>query len=345
MEDVKDVKIDFTNPWAVSDASVFLRYCCPECEQTCLNLHDFTEHALKNHEKALTLFSDIKVEPFEEIPKKKRKKVVKKVEHEISDHDQLEHEPIEDFNDIECLKAVKIGDKWTCSQCGFDQVEHHFELIEHWLEHHNFKNVQYEACQWCSTLFSDAKTYLKHCSKDHPKLNLKEYKCQKCDFKSAKICDLKTHGHKCHNLQNPVLYQCDTCHDNFIFEQHYLHHLTKHIEVETLNCDICHTLVYGHTNILVHQSSHNFTELYFCKFCDFTSVTKVDLITHHKTCHDRLLPPYFKCDMCDFISKYNAVTISHAKKEHDHDYQAFECSTCGWKKNNLTYMLKHMEVR
>ena len=49
-------KQDF-NPWAVSDASLFLRYCCPECDYQCRRIDNFSEHALEKHERAKTLFS------------------------------------------------------------------------------------------------------------------------------------------------------------------------------------------------------------------------------------------------------------------------------------------------
>ena len=44
------------NPWEVSDASRFLRYCCPECDFRNENLEEFSEHALQNHILANTLF-------------------------------------------------------------------------------------------------------------------------------------------------------------------------------------------------------------------------------------------------------------------------------------------------
>ena len=45
------------NPWEVSDASRFLRYCCPECDFRNENLQEFSEHALENHILANTLFA------------------------------------------------------------------------------------------------------------------------------------------------------------------------------------------------------------------------------------------------------------------------------------------------
>ena len=56
----KLAKEDF-NPWAVSDASVFLRYCCPECDFKCRKINNFSEHALQKHDRAKTLFSERKL--------------------------------------------------------------------------------------------------------------------------------------------------------------------------------------------------------------------------------------------------------------------------------------------
>ena len=44
------------NPWDVLDASLFLKYCCPECDHQCKELHGFAEHALSNHERSKVLF-------------------------------------------------------------------------------------------------------------------------------------------------------------------------------------------------------------------------------------------------------------------------------------------------
>jgi hypothetical protein len=44
------------NLWRVKDASVFLKYCCPECEFVNQDLQSFTDHAIANHKDALVLF-------------------------------------------------------------------------------------------------------------------------------------------------------------------------------------------------------------------------------------------------------------------------------------------------
>ena len=44
------------NLWMVEDASVFLKYCCPDCEFADENLSNFTDHAIANHKDAFALF-------------------------------------------------------------------------------------------------------------------------------------------------------------------------------------------------------------------------------------------------------------------------------------------------
>ena len=59
------------NPWSVDNASVFLKYCCPECDYKNEELLIFTNHALEKHVNARLLFTpdailNIKNEYFDE---------------------------------------------------------------------------------------------------------------------------------------------------------------------------------------------------------------------------------------------------------------------------------------
>ena len=44
------------NPWDVSNLSIFLKYCCPECDFKNELYEEFSGHALENHVLATTLF-------------------------------------------------------------------------------------------------------------------------------------------------------------------------------------------------------------------------------------------------------------------------------------------------
>ena len=52
---VPSIKVS-NNPWDVSDASVFLKYNCPECDYNNQNINEFSDHALEKHVLANTLF-------------------------------------------------------------------------------------------------------------------------------------------------------------------------------------------------------------------------------------------------------------------------------------------------
>ena len=49
---------DFDNPWNVTNASIFLKYCCPECDYVNSNLPAFTVHAMENHILSNVLFNN-----------------------------------------------------------------------------------------------------------------------------------------------------------------------------------------------------------------------------------------------------------------------------------------------
>ena len=53
----EDSKSKF-NPWAVTDVSVFLKYCCPECEFNDPILQYFADHSLTHHPNSSSLFID-----------------------------------------------------------------------------------------------------------------------------------------------------------------------------------------------------------------------------------------------------------------------------------------------
>ena len=70
-----ETEINFFNPWNVSDLSVFLRYCCPECDFKCEEAHLFCDHAIDHHENSSTL---LKYSLDEELKTKSGQKVARK---------------------------------------------------------------------------------------------------------------------------------------------------------------------------------------------------------------------------------------------------------------------------
>ena len=59
-EQKPEVETNFSNPWNVPDLSLFLRYCCPECDYKCEEAHLFCEHALDFHRNSNVLLENLR---------------------------------------------------------------------------------------------------------------------------------------------------------------------------------------------------------------------------------------------------------------------------------------------
>ena len=64
-EQKPEVETNFSNPWNVSDLSLFLRYCCPECDYKCEEVHLFCEHALDVHKNSNVLLENWRDEKYQ----------------------------------------------------------------------------------------------------------------------------------------------------------------------------------------------------------------------------------------------------------------------------------------
>ena len=94
-----EMETSFSNPWNVSDASVFLKYCCPECDYQFVQLEIFVIHATKYHDLSRILFEETKInseqvkeEPFCELLE--NSEVIEEASEEC-------HDFIEDDNHID----------------------------------------------------------------------------------------------------------------------------------------------------------------------------------------------------------------------------------------------------
>ena len=85
-----EMETSFSNPWNVSDLSLFLRYCCPECDYKCEGAHLFCEHALDFHRNSNVLLENLR-----------DKKSQTNVKQERSDDYNESFEVVQDFDDFE----------------------------------------------------------------------------------------------------------------------------------------------------------------------------------------------------------------------------------------------------
>ena len=89
-EQKPEVETNFSNPWNVPDLSLFLRYCCPECDYKCEEAHLFCEHALDFHRNSNVLLENLR-----------DKKSQTNVKQEMNDDYNESFEVVQDFDDFE----------------------------------------------------------------------------------------------------------------------------------------------------------------------------------------------------------------------------------------------------
>ena len=164
LEQTPGVETNFSNPWNVSDLSIFLRYCCPECDFKCEEAHLFCDHAIDHHENSSTL---LKYSLDEEQKTKSGQKVARKRSsdsglnfHDLSEEgynsntelvdviaNNLKDDP--EFDEKHDPLTIKSTNK--CPDCDFKREETRL-FCDHANDQHEnssalFKNQQYETCQ------------------------------------------------------------------------------------------------------------------------------------------------------------------------------------------------------
>ena len=190
------------NPWAVTDASVFLKYCCPECEFNDPILQHFADHAVSYHPNASSLFIDennielpntqiyIKVEESTTKPESKPKLSRKKKRKTTSKNNLILCEicPILQLSSIEEVRLHRQekhmnGKETCCPYC--DQKLKNFTLLKVHIDSvHPESGEKKFSCDECVIDFIFESSYKIHKSAKHK--SLKKYVCDICEYESNK---------------------------------------------------------------------------------------------------------------------------------------------------------------
>ena len=146
-----------SNPWNVPDVSVFLKYCCPECDFSDLNLDDFTEHALTCHEQSVQLFH--------------HQESLEIVHCEESDQQRLSSE--------------------KCHLCDFF-AESSRDFCKHFKAQHEMEKPPYFICDYCDFVNEDHAVLDQHSMYSHQAIYF-GFHCQTCHFKASNHARFLTH--------------------------------------------------------------------------------------------------------------------------------------------------------
>ena len=139
---------------------------------------------------------------------------------------------------------------------------------------------------------------------------IKNYECDKCDYKCSQNGNLKAHNKQVHDkIKNFVCDKCDyKCSTNGDLKKH-------------------------------NKSVHDKIKNYECDKCNFKCSTNGDLKKHNKTVHDKI--KNYICDKCDYKCSTNSNLKRHNKLVHERTQESKRMSLGEF---NINTILKRYRV-
>jgi len=338
------------NPWAVGDASAFLKYCCPECDYQILNLQMFSDHALENHTKAIALFGPItKTEEGEDLELKRETLDHENdgLEEDMINDDQIDDTfedpdfepgettlPLPDLTKVEAMEPLDFPN--SCSFCEFSSTSV-IDIIQHHSEFHEDETPPYFKCNHCEFFAKKKRAVQEHSRKIHGK-HFIPYKCRTCGKKIGKIQTFRDHIKarvckkprkgisKFHPSTMPVT--CKIC-GKQLSNQSVLrkHTLSMHKEAkEKAACELCHQECSTLDLLKEHRmEKHQSGKFKLCLYCDYKSEGWVQLKCHIDATHSEHGGKTHLCDLCGKGFIFEASCRIHKRDRH----QKNVCHICG----------------
>ena len=350
------------NPWAVSNASIFLQYNCPECEFKCKEIATFSTHALEHHERSKILFSypDQDEHPFcnedplwevsvknemdtsdEDTafePKKKKRKTEKDSNTPKDFKNWEDFESEKSTIDLHALMET-TEDSFKCLACPKIQFQKKFELASHLIEEHaqSIKNI--EVCQFCVEVFQSESELDEHYQKVHPSIEKTTYTCKLCNLSKAtninykefrgfqkSFHSLQKHYKTKHQYFLPILpYHCSKCASRFLIEEELL----EHEALDHIDC------------ILPDQKDSDCHSEFKCDKCSMTFRSKSNF-TVHQFVHGDIQAVPERCKYCGFASELKQELVAHHSKNHPTtEPPYFFCEKCDHETSTSAEMIVH----
>lgn len=252
-------------------------------------------------------------------------------------------------------KLIHSGEKpFNCSLCEF-KCRRKSRLAQHIKSHD--KN---HPCPVCKKLFSSASSVELHMAKH---TGIKPFKCELCEFSTARKLYMKKHmlikhsaikpflctecGHTCsteadltrhvfsHTGERP--YVCTLCDYTGTTEQNLKSHMLTHKSVKSIACSECDYTCSASKSLIAHMATHTGIKAFSCSVCDKRFTRKV-LRNKHMLIHTGEKP--YKCSYCGYQCRTSDRLKSH-ERTHTGE-KPFNCTLCGYCCNDSGNFSKHM---
>ena len=316
------VEDDFEyNPWSVEDVSVFLKYCCPECDYQILDYDMFANHAEKNHTKSVTLFG----------PKEVTKSLIVKKEKMDYDYDNIEPSPIEPLPeaDDDCEVKPSVVVPLQCDFCDFTCTTNN-DMYQHYSKHQDAKPpALLLRCQFCDYSHGNVGDVELHSMEKHHK----HFVCPTCGKILEKDETLLLHCRetkfKCKLTKTTPI--CKICNKEFLkwslLKKHKLKMHEEEILVEILPCELCKFESKSKEVLKVHRlQNHQDGKHLCCPYCDFKRMSMDKLKYHIDKKHPQHGEKKRQCDVCQKLFIFQGSVKLHKYLQHVSDKRV--CKIC-----------------
>jgi hypothetical protein len=158
------------------------------------------------------------------------------------------------------------------------------------------------------------------------KQNNLKYKCDICDFSSAKTdLALQKHINTVHLQRRD--FKCDHCDKAYGTKTKLTQHVNAvHKKITRFGCELCDYTSYTRHQLVLHLSVHEKTKEFKCDHCDKEFSQKGSLMEHIKRLHKKMAlqkMTQYSCDLCVFTSCSKQVMSKHSD-----DFHFWNCHLC-----------------
>ena len=311
------MEICYSNPWQADDPSVFLKYCCPECDYINPELLNFTNHALENHVEAGVMFAP------DEIENNKSEHSYSKLESSLEF--PLHLEKTNEQNGFDSL-LIKVENEVQEENVSCFQLPEGFSHLEMKQNEVTFSNeVEDIEVSKSDTVGHFENKYTKRINGKHC--------CPCCEYKTSNKSHLKMHIDRKHAENAEKNNICEKCNTSFMFQSSLKKHICKSdtvVQLETKiskqhSCPCCEYkcpqeyLIKKHIDRehpeyrkeLTHKWTKRINGQHCCPCCEY----KVSNKAHLKVHIDRKHPEYDEkkviCDKCSMSFIFQASLKVH----------------------------------
>jgi hypothetical protein len=219
------------NPWDVSNPSVFLNYCCPECNFKSNELAGFSQHAVINHVLSNTLFSGRNfLTDRDRLIENEKNSNVKSYEADFELEERIydpEHDikserfelDIDSFVDRE--ETMKLEPNIEINSGHGVSLENQFKKCG---KKRKIVDKGTYICENCGFTADTLGRLKRHVDVMHQN----SLNCLHCDSKFPQIMHLEYHIEAKHPGTSELKYFCSECGDGFMYQRNMKRHLRKH---------------------------------------------------------------------------------------------------------------------